>query len=112
MRGEFVGVWAETWREIWLPLIEQSLAEDDEGLPDDIFCELYRALAPALSPRPSVEDLADIIDNPVPTRQPREGRATRDRDARYGGHVNSAHGFYSVSHPRAQPRRDVSGDMR
>ena len=53
MRGEFIGVWSETWREIWLPLIESPLVEDDEGLPEDIFCELYRALEPALSPRPS-----------------------------------------------------------
>ena len=284
MRGEFIGVWSETWREIWLPLIDEPLGESEEGVPEDIFCELYRALAPALSRHPSVEELADIIDNPVqsheafdattandfageralvgffeaahdvleelsgdeltnryfnlltgfidkfslrydlrppcilcptlpglfaslirdlralasqdphldrlmteyedaardlrfgctdgriktcigkqfmlleaiaaldpavtkntlgdmcgqlnswphatikeapqealrlrlglsghPTRQPREGSATRDRDARYGGHVNSAHGFYSVSHRRAQPRRGVSGDMR
>ena len=69
MRGEFIGVWAETWPEICLPLVEQPLAEDDEGLPEDIFCELYRALAPALSPRPSVEDLAGIIDNPVQCRE-------------------------------------------
>ena len=69
MRGELIGVWAETWREIWLPLIDQPLAEDDEGLPEDIFCELYRALAPALSPRPSVEDLADIIDSPIQSRE-------------------------------------------
>lgn len=68
MRGELIGVWAETWREIWLPLIEQLLADDDEGLPEDIFCELYRALEPALSLRPSVEDLADIIGNPVQSR--------------------------------------------
>ena len=54
MRGEFIGVWAETWREIWIPLIEPPLTEDDEGLPEDIFCELYRALERALSPRPSV----------------------------------------------------------
>ena len=25
MRGEFIGVWAETCREIWLPLIERTL---------------------------------------------------------------------------------------
>lgn len=62
MRGEFIGVWAETWREIWLPLI------DHESVPEDIFCELYRALAPALS-QPSVEALADIIDNPVQSRE-------------------------------------------
>ena len=78
MRGELIGVWAETWREIWLPLIEQPLAEDDEGLPEDIFCELYRALAPALSPRPSVEDLADIIDNPVQSRKAFEATTATD----------------------------------
>jgi hypothetical protein len=42
MRGEFIGVWSETWRTIWLPLI------DHEGVPEDIFCELYRAPAPVL----------------------------------------------------------------
>jgi len=35
-------VWSGTWREIWVPLV------DDEDVPEDIFCELYRALAPAL----------------------------------------------------------------
>lgn len=63
MRGEFIGVWSETWREIWLPLI------DHEDVPEDIFCELYRALAPALKSKPSVETLADIIDNPVQSRE-------------------------------------------
>ena len=69
MRGEFIAVWSDTWREIWLPLSNQLLGEDGEGPPEDVFCELYRALAPALSPRPSVEDLADIIDNPVRSRE-------------------------------------------
>ena len=63
MRGEFIGVWSETWREIWLPLI------DHESIPEDIFCELYRELAPALKSQPSVEALADIIDNPVQSRE-------------------------------------------
>jgi len=63
MRGEFLGVWSETWREIWLPLI------DHEVVPEDIFCELYRALAPTLKNQPSVEALADIIDNPVQSRE-------------------------------------------
>lgn len=62
MRGEFIAVWPETWREIWLPLI------DHEEVPEDIFCEVYRALAPTLKKRPSVEALADIIDNPVQSR--------------------------------------------
>ena len=52
MRGEFIGVWSETWREIWAPLI------DLENVPADIFCELYRELAHARKVQPSVEDLA------------------------------------------------------
>jgi hypothetical protein len=63
MRGEFIGVWLDTWREIWLPLI------DHEDVPDDIFCELYRELAVMLKAKPSVEDLADIIDNSVQSRE-------------------------------------------
>ena len=72
MRGEFIGVWSETWREIWLPLI------DHEGVPEDIFCELYRALAPALKSQPSVEALADIIDNSVQSREAFEQTGTND----------------------------------
>ena len=63
MRGEFLGVWSETWREIWLQLI------DHQDVPEDIFCELYRELAKALKSPPSVEDLAGIIDNPLRSRQ-------------------------------------------
>lgn len=62
MRGELTYVWSETWREIWLPLIEQ------EGVPNDVFCELYRELAPALKITPSIEELADIIDDPLQSR--------------------------------------------
>lgn len=72
MRGEFIGVWSETWREIWLPLI------DHEGVPKDIFCELYRALAPALKNKPSVEALADIIDNPAQSREAFEKTVSDD----------------------------------
>lgn len=75
MRGEFIGVWSETWQEIWLPLINHPLGEGDE-IPDDIFCELYRALAPALSRRPSVQDLAAIIDNPEQSRESFEKTST------------------------------------
>lgn len=63
MRGEFIGVWSETWREIWNPLI------DEENVPNDIFCEMYRGLAPALKAPPSVEALAHIIDDPVQSRE-------------------------------------------
>lgn len=69
MRGEFVGVWSETWREIWLPLIDEPLSESEEVVPEDIFCELYRELAKALKTQPSIEALADIIDDPVQSRE-------------------------------------------
>jgi hypothetical protein len=72
MRGEFIGVWSETWREIWLPLI------DHEGVPKDIFCELYRELAPALKDQPSVEALVDIIGNPVQCREAFEKATAND----------------------------------
>jgi hypothetical protein len=63
MRGEFIGVWSETWREIWLPLI------DHEDVPEDVFCELYRELVKALKAQPSAQDLADIVDNPLQSRE-------------------------------------------
>lgn len=72
MRGEFIGVWSETWREIWLPLI------DHDGVPEDIFCELYRELAWALKDKPSVEALADIIDSPVQSREAFEKTGAND----------------------------------
>jgi hypothetical protein len=68
MRGEFIGVWSETWRGIWLPLIDLPLGGDEEGVPEDIFCELYREVAKALKAKPSVEAIADIIDNPAQSR--------------------------------------------
>lgn len=62
MRGEFIGVWSETWREIWLPLT------DHEDVPEDIFGELYRELARTLKSPPKVESLAGIIDSPTQSR--------------------------------------------
>jgi len=72
MRGEFIGVWSETWREVWMPLIEQ------EDVAEDIFCELYRELASALTVSPSIEQLADIIDDPVQGREAFEQTSTED----------------------------------
>lgn len=78
MRGEFIGVWSETWREIWLPLIEH------ENVPEDIFCELYRVLAGdprtpgALRTTPSVEGLADIVDDPLQSREAFERTTAQD----------------------------------
>jgi hypothetical protein len=62
MRGEFIGVWPDSWRHIWMPLVDQG------DVPEDIFCELYRELAPSLKPPLSVEELADIIDDPTQSK--------------------------------------------
>ena len=96
MRGEFIGVWSETWREIWAPLIDQ------ENIPDDIFCELYRELAPTLKTRPSVEDLADIIDDPAQSRETFE--KTRAED--FGGE-RSLVAFLEAAQPVLD---DLGGD--
>jgi hypothetical protein len=84
MRGEFIGVWSETWREIWLPLIDKPLVENGEGVPEDIFSELYRVLAGdpkqpgALKKTPSVQDLADIVDSPLQSREAFERTRAED----------------------------------
>jgi hypothetical protein len=72
MRGEFTGVWPETWREIW-----DGLAEH-EAAPNDLFCELYRELATALKTPPTVEALADIIDDPVQSKEAFEKTRSED----------------------------------
>ncbi len=63
MHGEFVPVWSETWAAIWLPLAES------EAAPQDMFCELYRELATAFAKPPSIETLADVIDDPHQSRE-------------------------------------------
>lgn len=63
MRGEFVPVWSETWAAIWLPLAES------EAAPPDMFCELYRELATAFAEPPSIEALADVIDDQQQSRE-------------------------------------------
>lgn len=59
MRGEIIGVWSETWREIWSKLAKRGVA------PDDLFCELYRELTSAFNDQPDVTALAAIIDDPA-----------------------------------------------
>ena len=78
MRGEFIGVWAETWHEIWFPLMDEPLSDNEEGVPFDLFCELYRDLAKALKTQPSIEALADIIDDPVQSREAFEKTTVAD----------------------------------
>lgn len=63
MRGEVIGVWSETWREIWSKLAKHPDA------PGDLFCELYRDLADAFKTPLDVTALADIVDDPVQARK-------------------------------------------
>jgi hypothetical protein len=58
MRGQFMGVWSESWREIWEVLASQETA------PADLYCELFRELAVGLKKKLDVQELADIIDDP------------------------------------------------
>ena len=63
MRGEVIGVWSETWREIWLKLSKHPDAQED------LFSELYRELTAAFKTPPDVTALADIVDDPAHARK-------------------------------------------
>ena len=78
MQGEFIRIWPETWREIWQPLIDLRIGEKGEVVPEDIFCDLYRELAKALKEPLSLGGLADIIDDPVLSREKFEKADVQD----------------------------------
>ena len=78
MRGEFIGVWAETWHEIWFPLIDEPLGDNKDVVPFNLFCELYWEVARALKAQPSIEALADVIDDPVQSREAFEKTTAAD----------------------------------
>ena len=65
MRGEIVGVWKETWREIWAPMAKHP------EFGDDLFPDLYRELVP--EPTPPAE--------PAPPQELTEdGQLVREED--------------------------------
>lgn len=102
MHGEFIGVWSETWREIWLPLLDEPLGEGEVSVPEDIFCELYRELAKSLKAQPSIEALADIIDDPLQSREAFETTTAADLAGEQAV-VN----FLEAAHPTLD---DLGGD--
>ena len=102
MRSEFVGVWSELWREVWLPLIDEPLREGEDDVPEDIFCELYREVARALKNQPSIEALADVIDEPIQSREAFEKTTAADL-AGEGAVVT----FLEAAHPALD---DLGGD--
>lgn len=72
MRGEFLGVWSESWREIWSKLARHSKA------PDDLFIELYRELVTVIIAPPNQTDkekasaqmrFAEIVSDPALARK-------------------------------------------
>jgi hypothetical protein len=97
MRGEFIGVWSEMWREIWSKLAKHPAS------PDDVFCELFRDLEPAFQVRldPAIE-LADIVDNPAQSK--RAFRAVKS--ARLRGELAMLE-FLERAHPTLA---DIGGD--
>lgn len=90
MRGEIISVWSETWREIWLPLIEQPLGEDNESLADDVFCELYRDLAKTLRTPTAEEAVLIVLEDAVTLREIFEGAARRSTDQELAGETVEA----------------------
>ncbi len=67
MRGEFLPVWSETWRDVWSPLAKHLDA------PPDLFSELYRELSLAFISPPAPQALAEVASDPA------RGRATFQR---------------------------------
>lgn len=63
MHGELIGVWSETRSGIWEELASQDTA------PNDLYCELYRELADVLKNKPNTQELADIIDDPIQSKE-------------------------------------------
>jgi hypothetical protein len=96
MRGEFIAVWSETWEAIWRPLTEV------EEVPADVYCDLYRELSKSFAEPPSVETLADIIDDYQQSRQ-----ALMDsRQARFASERSLVR-FFEAAHDVLE---DIQGD--
>lgn len=83
MRGEFIGVWSESWREIWSKLARHSKA------PDDLFSELYRELIAVIIVSPNQTDdekvlaekrFAEIVSDPAQAKK--AFMKTKSRDLR------------------------------
>ncbi len=74
MKGELLPVWTEMQSHVWMKLKRRST------LHPDLFCELYRELNGALRTPKTVEELADITDNPDQAQ--RQFRKTTASDLR------------------------------
>lgn len=96
MRAEILTAWPEAWRDIW------SHLSIEESAPPDLFCELYRELCVALKARPSIEALAEIIEDPARSSAEFERTAAKDLLGEY-----SVVRFLEAVHPILD---DLAGD--
>ncbi|MBK9080730.1 MAG: hypothetical protein IPL88_00980 [Rhizobiales bacterium] len=96
MRGEFLPVWSETWRDIWSKLVKSA------GAPEDLFSELFRELAAAFSVQLTPEKLADAVAVPARAKS-KFRRVTADQF----GSEHAVIGFLERAHAIAV---DLGGD--
>src|SRR5687768_8095119 len=92
MQGEIIGVWPETWREIWA-----KLAKNPE-FGDDLFPDLYRELVPEPGPPDTPPPPAELTDN---------GELIRPEDIAAGDAYEKAFKTYEAE--RARYEEAVSG---
>ena len=73
-----------------------------EGVPENILCELYRGRALAPNTKPSIDDLADMIDYPV------QGRAAFEQIS--SDDLASSRAFVSAMEAAHTVLNDFSGE--
>lgn len=61
MRGSLLALWPRLGRELWGPLARRA--------PGDFYCELFRAIVPALRVSPGPTPLVDILGDPAASRR-------------------------------------------
>jgi hypothetical protein len=72
VRSRFLGVWDELWACVW------DVVAQHKDAPDDVFCELYREVIPALKVKHSVEDIAETVGDPALSRETFQHLAASD----------------------------------
>lgn len=92
MRGEIIGVWSETWREIWAKLAKHP----EYG--DDLFPDLYREL---------VSEPVAPEQPPLPEEYTDDGELVRPEDIEARDAYDRA--FKAYTEERAQYEEAVSG---
>ena len=96
MRGEVIGVWKSSWRELWAKLAQHPQA------PEDLFCELYRSLVNTLELPLDIQELADVVDNTA------QAKAAFKRDhVKYFVREIQVIEFLETAHPIIE---DMGGD--